>query len=153
MVNDLIVTRSTLLNTHAARVWEILTDPKYTKHYTFNCEVCSSWQKGSEITWKGEHDGKPIHQKGEVLEYVPGRVLAYSTFDVRSGAEDNPVNYIHVHYKITPKNGSTELLTTLSNFGGNTVRAENAAYNWDFFVLPKLKELAEQSEFETVRLL
>ena len=151
MGNDLMVTRTTVLNTHAARVWELLTDPQYTREYMFNCEVCSTWQKGSEISWKGEFEGQDIYQKGEILEIIPGRLLSYTTFDAKSGPPDNPINYIHVTYKLIPKNGHTELVTTLSNFGGHAVRAENAAHNWDFIVLPKLKELAEAPEYSKLK--
>lgn len=149
MVNDLIVTRSTMLNTHAARVWQVLTDPAYTKRYMFGCEVCSQWVKGSSITWNGNYKGHDVHQKGEILHLVPGRELTYTTFDTHSGHDDNPENYVHVSYRIVPREGKTELMTTLSNFGGDPTRAEHAASSWDFEVLPKLKEIAEVEQLET----
>jgi uncharacterized protein YndB with AHSA1/START domain len=47
MVNDVIITRSVLLNATPERVWEALTHPGMTKHYLYNCEVESEWHKGS----------------------------------------------------------------------------------------------------------
>jgi uncharacterized protein YndB with AHSA1/START domain len=148
MTKDIIVTRSTLLNTHAARVWEILTHPMLTKQYMFNCEVCSDWQKGSHITWEGVYHDQLVFQKGEIIEIVPGRILTYTTFDPHAGVEDKPENYVLVSYKLVPINGHTELLTTLSNFGGDQVRAEHAASSWDFEVLPKLKAVAEDHVYQ-----
>ena len=73
---------------------------------------------------------------------MPGRKFRYTTFDVHSGNEDHPDNYIHVDYTLVPKNGRTELQVTLSNFGGDDVRSEHAAASLDFDVLPKLKTMA-----------
>lgn len=143
MAKDIVVTRSTFVNTHAARVWEVLTQPMLTKQYMFNCEVCSDWQRGSSITWEGTFQHQQVFQKGEILDIVPGRLLKYTTFDPHSGAEDKPENYVVVSYTLVPLNGHTELMTTLSNFGGDAIRAEQAAWSWDFEVLPKLKAVAE----------
>lgn len=148
MINDLVVTRSTMLNANAARVWQVLTDPNYTKQYMFGCEVCANWEKGSSITWSGKYNGHDVYQKGEILHVVPGRELVYTTFDPHSGEGDSPEHYVHVSYRIVPRNGSTELMTTLSNFSGDPTRAEHAASSWDFEVLPKLKQIAEAHQTE-----
>lgn len=144
---DFVVTRSLLLDADVSRVWEVLTSPMLTKQYMFNCEVCSDWLIGRTIEWRGEYQGQEIYQKGEILELIPRQVLKYTTFDPYSGAEDIPENYIHVTYKLVAVNDKTELLTTLSNFGGDDVRAEYAAQAWDFEVLPKLKVLAETHDY------
>jgi uncharacterized protein YndB with AHSA1/START domain len=143
MVKDLIVTRSIMLNASPARVWEALTHPGMTKHYMFNCEVHSNWDEGGDIIWTGTFNGQDILQKGKILEIIPEQVLRYSTFDPNGDGEDIPENYIHVSYEIKSRNGQTELLTTLENFGEDDSRAEYAAEVWDIEVLPKLKELIE----------
>lgn len=143
MVNDLIVTRSIRLNADAPTVWKMLTDPGMIRQYMYNCEVCSDWRERSEITWRGNDGDKPVNHKGEIIELVPGRRFKYTTFDIHSGAEDNPSSYLHVTYDLVPRNGFTDLLVTISNFGGDDTRAEHAAASFDFEVLPKLKTLAE----------
>lgn len=147
MVNDLIVTRSILLHADTARVWKILTDPDMVRQYMYNCEVCTDWREGSEITWAGNDQDREIRYKGQIIEVVPGRKFSYTTFDMHSGAENHPSSYIHVSYVLIPRNGLTELLVTLSNFGGDDTRAEQAAASFDFEVLPKLKSLTEANQF------
>lgn len=141
MVRDLVVTRSVMLQAPPARVWEVLTDPSMTRYYMNECAVSSDWQVGSPVHWKDQNDA--VRYKGSVLNYEPGKKITYSYFDPHSGDEDHPSSYVHVSYSIVPRNGMTELLVTLTNFGGDDTRAEHAAANWDFEVLPKLKSLAE----------
>lgn len=142
MENHFVVTRSIVLQTSPTRVWEVLTDPAMTRRYMNNCSVLSDWQIGSSFHWSDGDD--KLRYKGSLLEYEPGRKITYSCFDPRSGEDDDPSSYIHVSCLIVPRNGITELLVTLSNFGGNDSRAELAAENWDFEILPKLKSLVEE---------
>ena len=46
-------------------------------------------------------------------------------------------------YEIKPLAGKTELLITLSNFGGNSMQAELAAQDLDLHVLPALHAINE----------
>src|SRR3989442_10144144 len=41
-------------------------------------EVETDWQVGSPITFKGDWEGKPYEDKGEILVFEPERKLAYS---------------------------------------------------------------------------
>jgi uncharacterized protein YndB with AHSA1/START domain len=141
MVKDLVVTRSIMLQAPPARVWEVLTEPSMTRAYMNDCSLSTNWNVGESLEWKN-HEQKVVY-KGTLMEVVPGKKLMYSYFDPHSGAEDHPSSYIHVTYTVVPRNGVTELLVTLTNFGGNDTRAEHAAANWDFEVLPRLKTLAE----------
>jgi uncharacterized protein YndB with AHSA1/START domain len=139
MVKDLVVTRSIVLNASVERVWEALTHPGMTRNYMFGCAVTSEWKKGSDISWKGIHNGEEIFQRGEILEIVPGRLLRYTTLDPT--VEEEPV---YITYELKPVGEfQTELLTSLENFSGDEVRAENAALIWDTEVLPKLKAFVE----------
>jgi uncharacterized protein YndB with AHSA1/START domain len=131
-----------MLQASPGRVWEVLTDPALTRRYMNDCSVSSDWQVGSAIHWKDNND-QPRY-KGNILEYEAGRKITYTYFDPHSGDEDQPSSYVHVCYLVVPRNGVTELLVTLTNFGGDDTRAEHAAENWDFEVLPKLKSLAEE---------
>jgi uncharacterized protein YndB with AHSA1/START domain len=141
MVKDLVVTRSIMLQASPERVWEVLTDPIMTRQYMNECSISSDWQVGSPVHWKNHQD--QVAYKGSLVDYAPGKSFKYTYYDIHSGDEDHPSSYVHVCYNLLPKNGLTELQVTLTNFGGDDTRAEHAAANWDFEVLPKLKTLAE----------
>ena len=49
------------------KVWRALTDPGLIKKYMFGSEVNTDWQPGSPITWKGEFEGRPYVDKGEIV--------------------------------------------------------------------------------------
>jgi uncharacterized protein YndB with AHSA1/START domain len=149
MVKDLVVTRSVMLQAPPARVWEVLTDPAMTKEYMNECSIATSWQIGEPLEWKNKED--KVRYRGQLLEIVPGSKLMYSYFDPHAGSEDEPSSYVHVTYTVVPRNGITELLVTLTNFGGNDTRAEHAASNWDFEILPRLKALAESRTMAVMR--
>ena len=53
------------------KVWRALTDPELIKKYMFGSEVRTDWQPGSPITWKGEFEGRPYMDKGEIVSFEP----------------------------------------------------------------------------------
>src|SRR5262252_2235114 len=63
-------------------------------------QVETDWRVSSPITWTGEYNGKAYEDKGEILEYVPGRRLAMTHFSPMSGAADEPANYHRVVYEL-----------------------------------------------------
>ena len=68
IVADHVATAETEIEASPAEVWKALTDPELIKKYMFGSEVVTDWQPGSPITWKGEYEGKPYEDKGEILE-------------------------------------------------------------------------------------
>src|SRR5437868_459322 len=68
------------INAPGGEVWRSLTDPATIKEYYLGADVQTDWQVGSPITFKGEWDGKPYEDKGEILVFEPERKLAYSHF-------------------------------------------------------------------------
>lgn len=126
----------------AERVWEALTDPEQVKEYMFGAEVDSDFRPGSPITWRGEWNGKPFEDKGEVLSAEPGRLLELTHFSSMSGKEDRPENYHRVRYELSESHGTTSV--ELSQDGNNTAEdAEHAATNWQT-MLDGLKRVAER---------
>jgi hypothetical protein len=141
MASDLIITRTILLQADSFRVWQILTGNHSSAHHGYEYDVQTDWQVGSLISW---YDGMLEKQrKGYVLVFEPVRMLKFSKFDLHTGEVDNPENYVHVTYELIPRSGKTELQITLSNFGGNEVRAELAAQDMDLHVLPALHAISE----------
>jgi uncharacterized protein YndB with AHSA1/START domain len=141
-MNDLVVTRSILLDAGPAKVWHVLTSAEVTKDY-MRAEAVSDWKKGSLISWHREHNKQLVYH-GRILDIEPMKLLRFTRFDLHAGHEDHPDNYTHICYRLVPRFGKTELVTTLSNFGGNEMRADMAAEEWDFNILPKIKSLSEE---------
>lgn len=143
MVNDIMVTRSVLLNATPERVWEALTHPGMTRQYLYGCEVESDWQAGSPLRWVGKHGGRDINEEGKVLEVIPGRRIKYSGFDRLVEGDVSRQGDIYITHEIIPQAGKTKLLTTLEHFEGDEIRAEFAAQQWDFEIMPRIRSLVE----------
>ena len=124
------------------RVWEALTDPEQVKEYMFGAEVDSDFQPGSPIPWRGEWQGKPFEDKGEVIAAEPGRLLELTHFSSMSGKDDVPENYHHVRYELSESDGRTSV--ELSQDGNSTAEeAEHATKNWQA-MLDGLKQVTER---------
>lgn len=143
MVNDVIITRSVLLNATPERVWEALTHPGMTRQYLYNCEVSCDWDTGSTMRWRGIYQGRQIDAEGKVLDIVPGRMVRYSGFDRLTEGDNSRQGNIQVTHEIIPHGLKTKLLTTIEHFEGDETRAEYAAQQWDFEIMPRLQTLVE----------
>ena len=142
-----VATARTRIEATPERVWEAMTDPAQVKEYMFGAEVDSDFRPGSPITWRGEWEGKPFEDKGEVLAAEPGRVLEMTHFSSMSGKDDRPENYHRVRYELSESNGSTSV--ELSQDGNGTAEeAEHAAKNWQA-MLDGLKRVAERQHAPT----
>jgi len=139
------LTNKITIDAPVARVWDTLTNPDLTKEYMFDCLAISDWKEGSPLNWKGVHDGK-LYVKGDILKIIPQQLLQFTAFDPHSGLEDIPSNYVTTTYRLTPKNGTTELEITDGDFSkvqNGEKRREDSEKGWQM-VLPKLKEVAEK---------
>ena len=59
-------------------VWETLTSKEGMKAYMFGADVDTDWQVGSPITMKGEFNGKPFEDRGELRSFEPGKRFSYT---------------------------------------------------------------------------
>lgn len=130
------------INVPAAKVWEALTHPKLVKEYLFGTNVVSDWQKGSSISYKGEWEGTPYEDKGEILEIEPNKVLKTTYFSSASGQEDVQDNYQVITYTLAEKDDKTTLTITTES-SKDQASANQSAENWDT-VLKSMKDLLEQ---------
>jgi uncharacterized protein YndB with AHSA1/START domain len=123
------------------RVWAALTDPAQIKEYMMGSQVESDWRVGSPITWKGEFQGREYEDKGEILEFEPGRTLAMTHFSPLSGAEDRPENYHHVVFALEDV-GDTTQVTLRQDGNSSDEEADHSARNWQM-MLDSLKKVVE----------
>ena len=125
-----IATAETEIDAPAKRVWEALTDPDEIEKYMFGSRVATDWQPGSEITWKGEYEGKPFEDKGEILEVEPERRLKLTHFSPLSGDEDVPENYHTLTYELAGHDGHTHVSLSQDN-NSSAEAAEHSQANWE----------------------
>ena len=142
-MNDKFTARaSTIINAPASKVWEALTKPELIKQYMFGTDVISDWKVGSPITYKGEWQGKAFEDKGKVLEVEPEKSLVSTHWSPLSGVPDSPENYHTVAYRLTEKDGKTEVTLTQDNNASEEEKVESEK-NWKQ-ILAGMKKLLEQ---------
>lgn len=124
-------------------LWSVLTESSFTQQYMYNCKVDSSWEVGGSVVWEGKTDGYETYQKGEVIKFIPGQQLTYSTFDPNQNLPDLPENYIHVTYTIHELNDECQLTITNETFDDNLERLSQINLGWDVVAL-SIKKVAEQ---------
>lgn len=93
--------------------------------------------------WKGTYQGREIEAEGKVLDIIPGRMIKYSGFDSLTEGDVSRAGDIHITHEVIPRGTQTKLLTTLEHFEGDETRAELAAEQWDFEIMPRLQTLVE----------
>jgi uncharacterized protein YndB with AHSA1/START domain len=100
-------------------VWETLTSPEGMKAYMMGAEVRTDWNVGSPITMKGEFNGKPYEDRGEVRSFEPGKRFSYT--HVSSAAPD--AEHL-VTFELEPKGEATEVVITQENTDGRVTDAD-----------------------------
>lgn len=149
MKNSLHIQNSITIHAPASVVWDALINPEQTKKYMFGCETVSDWNIGSELLWRGTHEGKSIvFVKGHIVQFEPNTLLEYSTFDPNSNIRDIPENYLNVTYKLKELNGETLLSVSQGDYAlvADGDRRYNESYNnglgWQP-ILESIKQLVE----------
>lgn len=142
MDSSLVAKASTTINAPASRVWEALTKPELIKQYLFDTEVISDWKVGSPITYKGEWQGKPFEDKGKILQFEPGHSLVSTHWSPLSGVPDSPENYHTVSYRLSEKDGKTEVTITQDNNASEEEKM-HSEQNWRQ-VLEGMKKMLEK---------
>ena len=148
MSQPLIVKSEIKIKAPATTVWDALVNPEQTKKYMFGCETVSDWKKGSSLLWKGVFDGvELVAVKGDIVEIIPGKHLAYTTIDPNSGIEDIPENYLTVTYDVKEKNNETLLTVTQGDYSkvgdGDKRYEETVAGGGWMPILVEIKKMVE----------
>ena len=133
-------------DTPRKKVWEILTNGKYTKQYMFGCEPQTNWEKGSELLWK-DPNGKVL-VKGKIVEVEKGSKLHYTTFDPNAGIEDTAENYMLVTCDLIGQGNICLLKVTQGDFSGAEdaqKRYKECKQGWQYVFDGMRKLLTDQS--------
>ncbi len=141
MKNTFVAKAAITINAPASKVWEALTTPRIMKQYLFGADVVTDWKVGSPIIYKGLWEGKPFEDKGKILKFEPGKLLASTHWSPLSGVPDIPQNYHTVTYALSDRDGGTQVQLTQDNNASEEEKA-HSEQNWRM-VLEGMKKLLE----------
>lgn len=142
MPANLVAISTITIDAPADRVWKVITDPAAVKEFMFGADLETDWTEGSPIAWRGEWEGKPYEDKGEILEVDPGRKLVHTHFSPLGGQEDKPENYHTLTWTLEDQGGATTLTLSQDN-NANEDAAEHSKGMWDMLVAD-VKKISER---------
>jgi uncharacterized protein YndB with AHSA1/START domain len=127
----------------AERVWQVLVDPDLVGRYMHGTSLDTDWTVGGPIFWRGEWQGKPYEDKGEVLAFEPPRRVSVTHWSPLTGEPDVPANYHHVTYEVEQLvDGRSRLTLTHGNAPSQDAADAMIENGWRP-MLTSLQEVAE----------
>jgi uncharacterized protein YndB with AHSA1/START domain len=141
MPKDLIARAALTIRAPTEHVWSALVSPEAIKQYMFGTTVSSDWKEGSRIVWKGEWEGKPYEDHGEIRRLVPGKTLQYTHFSPLSSVPDRPENYHTVTIELSTEGSHTRVSLSQDNNPTEQAR-DHSEKNWRM-MLEGLKQYVE----------
>jgi uncharacterized protein YndB with AHSA1/START domain len=149
-MEKLFVDKTIDINAPAAKVWDAITKPEYTKVWALEFssggpqfQIESTWEHGSPVYWKGE-DGTIIVE-GNVTSLKQNKLLRFTVFDVRFSERPEVSEEDGITFELSEENGVTTLHILQGDFSSMTdgkKYRDLSAEIWDK-VLPAIKRLAE----------
>ncbi|MFM8740408.1 MAG: SRPBCC domain-containing protein, partial [Cytophagales bacterium] len=111
------------------------------KLYFFGTNLVTEWIVGGPIRFVGEWEGKSYEDKGTVLKFDPQKMLQYDYWSSLSGKEDKQENYQMITYRVTEKDGITNV-QILQDSETEEAR-EHSEQSWKM-VLEDMRNLVEK---------
>ncbi len=124
-------------------VWRVLTAPGSRPEIMFGAETVTDWQVGSPIAWRGEWEGTPFEDHGEVLEVEPGRRLVVTHYSPMSGQPDVPESYHTLTWTLEDDGADACVVRLEQDNNASAEEAEHSAANWSS-MLDGLRTVAER---------
>ena len=140
-MTDLSLTSSITIDAPIEDVWRAVTTPAVIKQWFFGVDTETDWQVGSSLVHRGEYQGKPYEDKGEILQFDPPKLLVHTHWSDFSGKPDSPEHYQEVSWALAQRNGATELTITERNLPSEEAKAVSEE-SWRM-VLENLKNVLE----------
>ena len=141
-MSELGTSASVTIDAPVDEVWKALTTPELIRQWFFGVDTESDWRVGSPLVHRGEYQGKPYVDKGEIVRFDPPKLLVHTHWSDLSGRPDSPDHYQQVTWALTDRGGATELTVGEENLPSEEARAVSEQ-SWKA-VLGNLKELLEE---------
>jgi uncharacterized protein YndB with AHSA1/START domain len=113
---------SRIIPAEPAAVWETLTSREGMKAYMMGADVEADWRVGGKIAMRGEYNGKPYEDRGEVRSFEPRQHLSYTH---TSSAAPDQTHVVTI--ELIPRTTGTEV--TVTQAPGPGIDAEADAKN------------------------
>jgi uncharacterized protein YndB with AHSA1/START domain len=140
-MSDISTKSSTTIEAPIEEVWRALTTPDVIKEWFFGVDTETDWTVGSPLIHRGEYQGKPYEDKGEIVRFDPPKRLVHTHWSDLSGTPDQPEYYQEVTWALADRDGTTELAVTERNIPSEDAKAVSDE-SWRM-VLDNLKQLLE----------
>ncbi len=114
-------TSSRLIPANPAEVWEALTSPDAMKEFMMGAEVETDWRVGHPITLRGQMNGKPFEDHGEIRSFEPRRRLSYTHESSAAPGQTHVVTF-----ELEAKDAGTEVTVTQTPGAGVDGAADKA---------------------------
>jgi uncharacterized protein YndB with AHSA1/START domain len=108
-MTDITTTHSIDIDAPATRVWHALTTPDEIERWFFGVRTESDWREGGALVHRGELQGKPYEDKGEIVRIEPPTLLVHTHWSDVSGLPDDPQHYQRVTWSLEEHDGRTTL--------------------------------------------
>lgn len=109
MTDGLATEAAVLVEADPPEVWRALTEPDLIKGWFFGVDTVTDWRVGSSIVHRGEYQGRPYEDRGEILEIEPPRLLVHTHWSPVSGLPDLPEHYQRVTWELVQRDDGTLL--------------------------------------------
>ena len=141
-MTDFIATARADVDAPPSHVWMVLTDNQLLGEVMFGSEIITDWHVGGPIVFRGEWECKPFEDKGVIDELSEPRLLRMQHFSPLSGLPDEPENYNHVAFELSPLgDGSRTRVTITQDGNADQAAADHSTANWQA-MLESLKKVA-----------
>jgi uncharacterized protein YndB with AHSA1/START domain len=140
-MSDLTTHHSITIDAPPERVWEALTTPAQIKLWFFGVDTESDWRRGSQLVHRGEYQGRPYQDKGEIVRIEPPTLLVHTHWSDVSGLPDEPGTYQQVTWSLEEHDGVTELTVSEVNLPSEEAKA-TSDQSWPM-ALENLKRVVE----------
>jgi uncharacterized protein YndB with AHSA1/START domain len=141
MKTDISTSSSVAIDAPVDEAWRALTTPELIKRWFFGVETETDWQEGSPIVHRGEWQGKPYEDKGEIVRIEPPHLLVHTHWSDLSGKPDSPEHYQEVTWEVSARNGGSEVTVTEHNLPSDEAK-EASDQAWST-VLQNLKAILQ----------
>src|SRR5918995_3751638 len=115
MKTDISTSSSVAIEAPADEVWRALTTPELIKQWFFGVETETDWEEGSPIVHRGEWQGKPYEDRGEIVRIEPPHLLVHTHWSDLSGKPDSPEHYQEVTWEVSERSEGSELTISERN--------------------------------------
>jgi uncharacterized protein YndB with AHSA1/START domain len=78
MKTDISTSSSVPIDAPVDEVWRALTTSELIKQWFFGVDTETDWKQGSPIVHRGEWQGKPYIDKGEIVRIEPRHLLVHT---------------------------------------------------------------------------